>query len=202
MNFPSKLVEDAVHEVSKLPGIGKKSALRLVLHLIKNNSEITHSLASALIDLRDGIKYCKNCHSIADRDICNICDNSKRKTETLCIVEDTKDILAIEATHQYFGQYHVLGGVISPIEGIGPSELTISSLLERIKRQEVKEIIFALSSTMEGDTTIHYIAKKLQDTNVVITSLARGIPIGGELEYADEVTLGRSIATRTVYNQS
>lgn len=202
MNFPSKLVENAVYEISKLPGIGKKSALRLVLHLIKENSKTTEDLAEALIKLRQGIKYCKHCHSISDEEICYICSNPKRKQEILCVVEDTKDILAIEATHQYFGHYHVLGGVISPIDGIGPVDLNVTSLLERIQSQNIKEIIFALSSTMEGDTTVHYIAKKLQNTDTKITSIARGIPIGGELEYADEVTLGRSILTRTTYNHS
>lgn len=202
MNFPSKLIENAVYQVAKLPGIGKKSALRLVLHLIKQQPENTQELVAALTQLREGIKYCKKCHSIADEDICNICKNPKRQTETLCIVEDTKDILAIEATNQYFGHYHVLGGVISPIDGISPVELNITTLLERVDNQQIKEIIFALSSTMEGDTTIHYIVKKLHNTDIKITTLARGIPIGGELEYADEVTLGRSIMTRTIYNQS
>ncbi|MCP4520108.1 MAG: recombination protein RecR [Cytophagales bacterium] len=201
MNFPSKLVEDAVYEVSKLPGIGKKSALRLVLHLIKANPTQTKELAKALTTLREGIRYCKHCHSIADKDVCNICENPKRQSGILCVVEDTKGILAIEATNQYFGKYHVLGGVISPIDGVGPSELNITSLVERVEKEEVKEIIFALSSTMEGDTTVHYIAKKLQNQDVKITSIARGVPIGGELEYADELTLGRSILTRTVYNQ-
>ncbi len=199
MNFSSALVEKAVKELSKLPSIGQKSALRLVLHILKQQPDYTHHLAEALKDLRDNIKYCSNCHSIADETICNTCSNPNRDKSIICIVEETKDVLAIENTNQFFGQYHVLGGVISPIEGISIGDLNMSTLFERIERDNVKEIILALGSTMEGDTTGFYISKKLKETEVKVTSIARGVPVGGEIEYADEITLGRSIQNRTIY---
>ncbi|MBX9850366.1 MAG: recombination mediator RecR [Cytophagaceae bacterium] len=199
MNFPSKLIEDAVNEVSKLPGIGKKTALRLVLHLLKQDEKNTRTLASSLLDLRTKITYCKECHNISDHEQCNICASHKRDRSLLCIVEDTPDVLAIENTSQYQGLYHVLGGVISPIEGIGPSELRIDSLVKRIPESGIKEVILALSPTMEGDTTAFYITKKLKEYNIKVSTIARGIPIGGELEYTDEITLGRSILSRTNY---
>lgn len=199
MNFSSALVEKAVKELSKLPSIGQKSALRLVLHILKQQPDYTHTLAEALIDLRDNIKYCTKCHAIADETICNTCANPSRDKTTICVVEETKDVLAIENTNQFFGQYHVLGGVISPIEGISIGNLNMSTLFERIEKDNVKELILALGSTMEGDTTGFYISKKLKDSGVKVTSIARGVPVGGEIEYADEITLGRSIQNRTIY---
>ena len=200
MNFPSKLVEDAVQEISKLPGIGKKTALRLAMHLLKMPETSTDNLAGSLKDLRYNIKYCTKCHSIADAELCRICESSRRQHSLVCLVEDTKDVIAIENTSQYFGMYHVLGGVISPIEGIGPSELNIQSLVDRVIKDEVKEVILALPATMEGDTTAFYITKRLKELNVKVSTIARGIPVGGEIEFADEITLGRSILTRTEYN--
>lgn len=200
MVFPSKLIEDAVNEISRLPGIGKKTALRLVLHLLKQESKATESLTGSLLNLRNKIQYCRECHNISDESLCNICGNAKRDKSLLCIVEDIRDVLAIENTSQYHGVYHVLGGVISPIEGIGPSELNIDSLIRRIPDSETKEVILALSPTMEGDTTAFYITKKLKEHKIKISTIARGIPIGGELEYTDEITLGRSILSRTLYD--
>ena len=204
MEMPSRLIEEAVNEISKLPGIGKKTALRLVLHLIKQNKDATTNLAKALDKMREGIKYCKNCHNISDQDVCSICLSPRRDPAIICVVEDSRDVMAIENTGQYQGLYHVLGGVISPVEGIGPDSLQIQSLLERLKAKDtpVNEIIFALSPTMEGDTTSFYITKKLNDLPIKITSIARGIPLGGELEYTDEITLGRSIVARTAYEQN
>jgi recombination protein RecR len=201
MDFPSKLIEDAVNEVSKLPGIGKKTALRLVLHLIKEHEAKTYQLTEALKNLRSKIKTCTICHNISDDDICNICLSHRRDRSLLCVVEDTRDVMAIENTAQYIGRYHVLGGVISPINGIGPANLKIDSLVNRIAAEncEVKEIILAISPTMEGDTTAFYIHKKLAAFPVKISSIARGIPVGGDLEYADEITLGRSIVSRTLF---
>ena len=203
MEYPSKLVENAVNEISRLPGIGKKTALRLVLHLLKENENITYALTESLNDLRSKTKYCQECQNISDADLCQVCLSHRRDRSIICVVEDTRDVLAIENTAQYLGLYHVLGGVISPIEGVGPSELNIEQLLKRIKDSEgkVKEVIFALSPTMEGDTTAFYLTKKLSGFNVQISTIARGIPIGGELEYADEITLGRSILSRTVYQR-
>ncbi|MFL5728627.1 MAG: recombination mediator RecR [Cytophagaceae bacterium] len=201
MNFPSRLIEEAVNEISKLPGIGKKTALRLALHLLKEQESTTASLAGALINLRTQIRYCKECHNISDAETCSICESHRRDKTILCVVEDTRDVLAIENTSQYQGIYHVLGGVISPMEGIGPSELKIESLLKRVPGSDIKEIILALSPTMEGDTTAFYITKKLKDLPVRISTIARGIAIGGELEYTDEITLGRSILSRTAYEQ-
>jgi recombination protein RecR len=201
MEFSSKLIESAVNEFSKLPGIGKKTALRLVLHLLKHDENFTTDIAQSLIDMRQNIKYCKKCHNISDEEVCNICKSHKRDNSIICLVEDTRDVLAIENTSQYNGLYHVLGGIISPIEGIGPEDLTIDSLMERVSSSdsEVKEIIFGLSPTMEGDTTAFYISKKVRQFGIKTSTIARGIPIGGELEYADEITLGRSIVSRTAY---
>ncbi|MBK6266826.1 recombination protein RecR [Marivirga sp. S37H4] len=202
MEFSSKLIESAVANFSRLPGIGQKTALRLVLHLLKQEEDFTQDLSKALVDMRLNIKYCKECHNISDDDICNICSNTVRDQSIICLVEDTRDVLAIENTSQYNGLYHVLGGIISPIEGIGPDDLTIDSLINRISNpeSEVKEIILGLSPTMEGDTTAFYITKKVKPFGIKTSTIARGIPIGGELEYADEITLGRSIVTRTAYS--
>jgi recombination protein RecR len=201
MNYPSKLIENAVNEIAKLPGIGRKSALRLVLHLLKEDETTTISLAEAIINLRTKINYCQQCHNISDEAICSICSSQKRDRSLICVTEDTRDVLAIENTSQYHGLYHVLGGVISPVEGVGPSDLKVASLLERLSKGDTKEVILALSPTMEGDTTAFYLTKKLKEFPVKISTIARGIPIGGELEYADEITLGRSILGRTSAEQ-
>jgi len=199
MNFSSKLIENAVNEIAHLPGIGKKTALRLVLYLLKQDEDFTKDLSDSLLRLRNEIKYCSICHNISDHDICDICKNPKREKSVLCVVENIQDVMAIENTAQYSGQYHVLGGIISPLQGIGPSELKIDSLVSRIQYQNIKELIFALSATMEGDTTTHYISHKLKEIPLKISAIARGIPVGSELEYTDEITLGRSIVTRTLY---
>jgi recombination protein RecR len=202
LEYPSKLIEDAVNEVAKLPGIGRKTALRLVLHLVKENENKTQALTEALTRLRTNIKFCKTCHSISDNDECTICCSHRRDRSLLCVVEDSKDVMAIENTSQFRGVYHVLGGIISPIHGIGPSELHIDSLMARlsVKDGEIKEVILALSPTLEGDTTAFYLHRKLKDFSVKITSIARGIPMGGDLEYADEITLGRSITARILFS--
>lgn len=201
MDFPSKLIEDAVNEVAKLPGIGKKTALRMVLHLIKENEHRTVALADALTKLRSNIRFCKTCHNISDEEECTICKSHKRDKSIVCVVEDTQDVMAIENTAQFMGVYHVLGGVISPMNGIGPSDIKIDSLISRLTNgNEIKEIILALSPTMEGDTTNFYINRKLAAFPVKVTSIARGIPVGGDLEYADEITLGRSILGRTLFS--
>jgi recombination protein RecR len=200
MEYPSKLIEIAVQEIAKLPGIGKKSALRIVLGLLKKDIKNSQELGNAIITMRENIKYCNQCYNVSDQTICSICTSIKRDDTILCVVEDLPDVLAIENTGQYFGKYHVLGGILSPIQGIGPSELKINELIERIKiTPSVKEIILALSPTMEGDTTAHYISKRLQEFTLKISSIARGIPLGGELEYTDEITLGRSIVSRIKY---
>jgi recombination protein RecR len=199
MNYPSKLVEEAVQEIAKLPGIGKKTALRLALFLLKQDEEFTVSLASAIVKLRTDTCYCSICHNISDAMVCRICADKHRDSSLICVVEDAPDILAVENTSQYRGLYHVLGGIISPLEGISPADLQIESLLKRIETGEVKEIILALRATMEGDTTSFYLSKKLQAFGVKISTLARGVPVGSELEYTDEVTLGRSILGRTKY---
>jgi len=203
MNYPSRLIENAVNEISRLPGIGKKSALRLALHLLKKDSEQTRRLADSLLALRDQTCYCTKCHNIADAELCAICASGRRDRSVICVVTDTRDVLAIENTAQYNGLYHVLGGVISPMEGIGPADLNIDSLVARVSAdpedEPVKEVILALSATMEGDTTAFYIQKRLKETAVRISTIARGIPVGGDLEYADEVTLGRSIVGRLAY---
>lgn len=202
MEYPSKLIENAVNEVAKLPGIGKKTALRLVLHLVKEKSERTHELTEALNRLRNEIKFCKTCHTISDTEECTICSNPRRDHGILCIVEESKDVMAIENTSQYTGVYHVLGGIISPIQGVGPGELNIDTLVARVgaEGKEIKEVILALSPTMEGDTTAFYLHRRLKDFPVKITSIARGIPMGGDLEYADEITLGRSITGRVLFS--
>lgn len=202
MDYPSKLIEDAVNQVAKLPGIGKKTALRLVLHLIKSKEESTLALTEALEKLRSNIKFCTSCHNISDHDICIICASHRRDRRILCVVEDSKDVMAIENTAQYNGIYHVVGGVISPMNGIGPMDLKIESLVSRLNdtQCEVKEVILALSPTMEGDTTAFYINRRIKDITSKITVIARGIPVGGDLEYADEITLGRSILGRTLFS--
>lgn len=203
MQYPSKLIEDAVNEISHLPGIGKKTALRLVIHLLKQEKETTLHLSDALVKLRTEVKYCKTCHNISDNETCEICTSHRRDHSVICVVENLPDLMAIENTAQYHGSYHVLGGIISPIDGIGPDDLKIDSLINRVKNKEdrIKEIILALSSTMEGDTTSFYLTKKLKNFNLQVSTIARGIPVGGELEYADEITLGRSILSRTTYLQ-
>jgi recombination protein RecR len=201
LNFPSKLIEDAVTEISRLPGIGKKTALRLALHLLKQNEAVTEALALSITQMRQEIRYCKMCHNISDQELCSICQSHRRDRAIVCVVEDIRDVLAIENTNQYSGLYHVLGGVISPIQGIGPEELKIESLMNRVQHGEIQEIILALSATMEGDTTSFYLSKKLKESGVKVSTIARGIPVGGELEFTDEVTLGRSILTRINYSQ-
>jgi len=202
MNFSSKLLENAVNEISQLPGIGKRSALRLALHLLKQPKERTTYLSESLVSLRNDIKHCENCHNISDVDICEICANSKRNNKIVCVVEDIRDVMAIENTAQFKGLYHVLGGKISPMEGVGPHNLTIESLVNKIKSGLINEIIFALSSTMEGDTTNFYIFKQIEKFDIKISTIARGIAIGDEIEYADEITLGRSILNRIPYENS
>jgi len=194
-SYPSKSVEKAVEQISKLPGIGKKSALRLALHLLKQDEPFTHQLVDALTKLKADTKFCRVCHNLSDSDECNFCSSDNRDRHILCVVEDFRDVMAIENTHQYQGLYHVLGGLISPMEGVGPSDLQIESLLGRLDGS-VTEVILALSPNMEGDTTAFYLNRKLMGFNLTITTIARGVPIGGELEYADEVTLGRSILNR------
>ena len=202
MNFSSRKIEAAVEEISRLPGIGKKTALRLALHLLRRPSGQTHRLAERLLDLRNNTTFCSTCHTISDTEECSICASPKRDETTVCVVEDVRDVMAIENTGGYQGKYHVLGGSIPPIDGIGPGDLTIDSLLERLKSGEVKELIFALNTTMEGDTTNFYLYRKVKDLNVRLTTIARGIAVGDELEFADEVTLGRSIQHRIPYEQS
>ncbi len=201
MNLPSKRLEQAVQAFSQLPGIGQKTALRLVLHLLKKDNLQVNQFAAAFHKLKEEINYCNICFNISDTEVCNICSNTRRNKEELCIVEDIRDIIAIENTQQYNGLYHVLGGLISPMEGKGPSDLQIDTLVDRLKNSEVKEIIMALSATMEGDTTIFYIHKKLKEFPVKISTISRGVAFGGELEYVDEVTLGRSILSRVAYQQ-
>lgn len=202
MNFSSKLIEEAVNEFSKLPGVGKRTALRFVLHLMKQDQEDVVKFGNSFIKLRSELRYCENCHNVADKPLCNVCQNPNRDLSTVCIVEDIRDVMAIENTQQYRGVYHVLGGIISPMDGIGPSDLTIESLVDKAAKGEIKEIIMALSTTMEGDTTNFYIYKRLKEYNLTITTLARGVSIGDELAYADEITLGRSIINRTLYENS
>lgn len=202
MEFSSKLLEKAVNEMAQLPGIGKRTALRLVLHLLKQPSEQTQYLSQALTSMREEIKFCTNCHNISDVDVCEICANSSRNHKIICVVEDIRDVMAIENTNQFKGVYHVLGGKISPIDGVGPSQLNITSLVEKVKQGFIEEIIFALSSTMEGDTTNFYIFKQIKEFGVKTSTIARGIAVGDELEYADEVTLGRSILQRVPFENS
>ena len=202
MDFSSKLLERAVDEVSRLPGIGKRTALRLVLHLLKQPTENTKYLTDALTHLRTDVKLCSKCHNISDTVLCEICNNPNRNADIVCVVEDIRDVMAIENTAQFRGVYHVLGGKISPIEGIGPQNLQIDSLITKVKEGDIKELIFALSSTMEGDTTNFYIYKQIEKCNIQTSTIARGISVGDELEYADEVTLGRSIVNRIPFEQS
>lgn len=201
MEFPSRLIEDAVNEVAKLPGIGKKTALRLVLHLVKESENKTEQLTQALARMRQNIRFCKTCHNISDTDECVICTSHRRDKSVLCVVEESKDVMAIENTAQYTGVYHVLGGIISPMNGVGPADLKIDSLVDRIAKANgtIKEIILALSPTMEGDTTAFYINRRLSSFPVKITSIARGVSVGGDLEYTDEITLGRSISGRVPF---
>lgn len=200
--YPSVLLENAVNEFSKLPGIGRKTALRLVLYLLRQDHTFVENFSKTLTDLKQNVKYCMLCHNICDDDLCSICSNPTRDNEILCVVENIKEVMAIENTAQYRGLYHVLGGIISPIDGIGPNDLEIDSLVERISKGGVKEIILALSTTMEGDTTNFYIYKKLMEFDLKISIIARGVSIGDEIEYADEVTLGRSILNRTLFSDS
>jgi len=196
MEFSSKLLERAVNEMSQLPGIGKRTALRLVLHMLKQPKEQTLVLSQALQSMRNNIKFCKSCNNISDVELCEICSNPNRNGEIVCVVEDIRDVMAIENTSSFKGLYHVLGGKISPMDGIGPNDLNIESLVKKVKEGSIKELIFALSSTMEGDTTNFYIFKQIQNCDIVISTIARGISVGDELEYADEITLGRSILNR------
>ncbi len=197
--YPSALLEKAINEFAKLPGIGRKTAMRLVLHLLRQETAYVETFGNALITLKQEVKYCKVCHNISDTEICQICSNPGRDGSTVCVVENIRDVMAVEATQQFKGLYHVLGGVISPMDGIGPSDLQIESLLKRAEEGNIKEVILALSSTMEGDSTNFYIFRKLSPTGVRLSVIARGISIGDELEYTDEVTLGRSIANRTLF---
>nr|WP_199158056.1 recombination mediator RecR [Pedobacter sp. ASV2] len=199
MNFSSKLLEDAVNEFSKLPGVGQKTALRLVLYLLNQETAEVEVFGNSIIKLKQQIKHCSICHNISDHVVCEICTSNKRDKETICVVEDTRDVMAIENTAQYFGVYHVLGGLISPMDGVGPSDLYIDTLVQRVSSGGIKEIILALSPNMEGDTTLFYLYKRLKEYNVPVTTIARGIAFGGELEYTDEITLGRSIITRVPY---
>ncbi|WP_334125582.1 recombination mediator RecR [Empedobacter brevis] len=202
MNYPSKVLERAVEEMSNLPGIGKRTALRLVLHMLNRPKSQTTALSEALSHLVDDVKYCQHCHTISDEDVCDICINPLRDESTICVVEDVRDVMAIENTGQFKGQYHVLGGKISPMEGIGPGQLNIQTLIDRVQNESVKEIIFALSSTMEGDTTVFYLYKQLKNTKIIFSTIARGLGVGDELEYADEATLVRSIQHRIPYSEN
>jgi len=196
MVFSSTLLENAVNEFAKLPGIGKKTALRLVLHLIKQDVNEVEYFSETIAKMREEIKFCSRCHNISDHTLCNICSNPSRKQELLCVVENIRDVIAIESTQQFNGVYHVLGGIISPLDGIGPEQLTIDSLVQRVEKEPVTEIIFALNPNIQGDTTLYYISKKIKNRPVKITTIARGIAFGGELEYADEMTLAKSISNR------
>jgi recombination protein RecR len=196
MIFSSSLLENAVNEFAKLPGIGKKTALRLVLHLLKKDVSDVKVFSDVILKMREEIHFCNRCYNIADKELCNICEDRGRKKEIICVVETIRDVIAIESTQQYNGLFHVLGGIISPLDGIGPSELQIDSLIKRVNEEKTEELVFALSPNIQGDTTIYYISKKLKDNPVKITTIARGIAFGGELEYADEMTLARSISNR------
>jgi len=202
MTFSSKLIERAVEAFASLPGIGRKTALRLVLHLLKQEKTVTDQFAAALTAMREGIRECSQCHNLSDDEICQICSDPRRDRSLVCVVENIRDLMAIEETGQFRGLYHVLGGIISPIEGIGPSELNIESLAIRAQQGEIKEAIMAISPTIEGETTIYYLSKKLQPLGVQVSAIARGVSFGGDLEYADELTLGRSIVTRTPYSDN
>ena len=199
--YPSRLLEQAVEELNKLPGIGRKTALRLVLHLLKQDTETVEHFAHAIAESRRDIRYCRCCHNICDTDLCNICSDPRRDASTICVVENIQDVMAIENTQQYHGRYHVLGGIISPMDGVGPGDLQIESLIDRVKEGGISEVIMALSSTMEGDTTSFFIHRKLEPFGVKTSVIARGISVGNELEYTDEVTLGRSILNRTTFDK-
>lgn len=199
MNFPSRLIEDAVNEFSRLPGIGRKTALRLVLYLLRQPHEHSQHFGEAIIRMRNEIKFCMQCHNVADAELCDICASNKRDQSLICVVESLRDVMAIENTNHFNGVYHVLGGIISPMDGIGPEDLEINSLIERVKAHEVHEIIMALSPTMEGDTTIFYISRKLAPFNIRLTAISRGISVGSELEYTDEITLARALLNRMPY---
>lgn len=199
MEFPSKTIENAINQFKTLPGVGAKTAMRMVLHLLKQEKNQLKEFENAIEGIRERLVFCKECHNISDSEICTICANTNREHDIICVVQDVRDVLALEATQQFNGKYHILGGIISPIDGVGPDKLSIDSLLERVDKNKVKELIFALSATMEGDTTIYYISKKLSQTKVKITTISRGIAIGGELEYVDEITLGRSVSSRIPY---
>ena len=201
MNFPSKLVENAVEQFSSLPGIGRKSALRLVLHMLKKNKLTVEKFGDTFIRLINEVRYCSICYSISDTSLCEVCSNAKRDKNTICVVEDIRVMMAIENTMQYKGVYHILGGLISPIDGIGPTEIRVEELIDRIKDVNITEIIFALSSTMEGDTTNYYLFRKLREYNIKISSISKGIAIGDELEYTDEITLGTAISSRIPYSE-
>lgn len=201
MNFPSKLVEDAVDAFATLPGIGKKTALRLVLHLLQKEEHVTERLSEAILRMRKDIHFCSTCHNISDEPVCNICQDPHRDDSLICVVENFRDVLAIEGTNQFRGRYHVLDGLISPIDGIGPEQLHIDTLVDRVKTSGAEELIMALNPTMDGDTTVYYISRKLQDLPVKITTIARGVAFGGELEYVDEVTLARSLSSRLPFDQ-
>lgn len=200
MDFSSKIIERAVNEFSQLPGVGKKTALRFVLHVLKKDTDEVESFAESLLKLKNDICFCKNCFNISDKELCDICNNPSRDAKTICVVQDIRDVMAIENTGLFKGQYHVLGGIISPMEGIGPSNLTVEQLVTKIQQNEVQEIIMALPATMEGETTNFYIYKKIAPFNIKVSTIARGIAVGDELEYADEVTLGRSIQFRVPYS--
>ena len=200
--YPSRLLENAVNEFSKLPGIGRKSALRLVLHLLRQEVADVAAFGNSIIQLRNEIRHCKICHNISDTETCSICSNPSRNTSVICVVENIRDVMSVENTQQFNGLYHILGGIISPMDGVGPANLEIESLVKRVENEDVAEVILALSTTMEGDTTNFYIYRKLKDKNVRITTLARGVSIGDELEYTDEITLGRSLVNRVVYENS
>ena len=202
MNLPSRLMENAVNEFAKLPGIGKKTALRLVLHLLKVSNNDVKTFTAAISELKENIHFCTNCNNISDDTLCSICANPHRDHSVVCVVETLRDLIAIENTNQYTGEYHILGGVISPMEGIGPDELHIASLIEKSRSGHIREIIMALNPTIEGDTTVFYITKKIENPAIKITTIARGISFGGELEYADEITLARSLATRLPYEKT
>lgn len=202
MNYPSRLIEEAVNEFASLPGVGRKTALRFVLHLLRKETSDVEKFGNTFIRLKQELKHCRTCHNISERELCEICANTRRQHDLVCVVEDVRDVMAIENTQQYTGSYHVLGGIISPMDGIGPAELNIETLVERAKAGSISEVIMALSTTMEGDTTNFYIYKRLKEFNIPVSTIARGIAIGDELEYADEVTLGRSILNRVPYEKT
>lgn len=202
MPFSSKLIDDAVDQMSTLPGVGKKTALRLVLHLLKKSPEEVDRFSRAFVNMRSGIKECIVCHNLSDEEKCEICANPVRDAGVVCVVQDIRDVIAIEATQHFKGLYHVLGGIISPMDGIGPEDLAIDTLITRLQKGDVKEVILALSTTMEGETTSFYVFRKVSDFEIPVTTIARGVSLGDELEYADELTLGRSIDNRTPYENS